>query len=151
MPTNIDQRQIDQNRSQLTPVRDLRGTWEGTLADIHTQPRCIWAIPYLMRLVINDQTDTIITGTVSYELQKSTVLHTNTNCIGSNGSNVWTPPIPFRADISGSRFTNFDSGTWGSLSGSFTTDTITINPGQARAVGGVTDQISKPINLLRQQ
>ena len=138
-PGNIDQQ-------GLSPVRDLVGTWEGTMTYGSNGP-CTNA-QYLMRLIINTQTDTAIVGTVSYIFKKD---HPSGWC-GSLGE---IAPVPASAAISGSRLTNIDFGPFlagvGTNSGSFTTDTITIDRGKGQQEGGQFFRLTAPINLLRKE
>lgn len=160
-PQTIKQQNIDQR--QLSAVRDLKGTWQGTMnytrhqPDFYSTARGTWqsgncAYNFLLRLVINSQTDTTIAGTDSYSRQASSnICDAQDASIDSN----WSAATPFKASISGSRITSFDfsfSDVFGSLSGSFTTDTITIDPGPANQISDqVFYQLDGPINLLRQK
>jgi hypothetical protein len=103
-----------------------------------------------MSIVINTQTNTTIVGTVSLINQKA--YWGKKDCPQQNKP-AWSPPVPFSADMSGSRLTNINLGTFndfGEYSGSFTTDTMTINQVAEHQSQGSTVQFKSPINLLRQ-
>lgn len=148
---NVNIQRIDQR--QLNAVRDLRGTWQGIASlksngIVHGQ-QCY--SNYHMRLVIDTQTDTSIAGTESYAHQPPFA-----ECTLTAADPTWTNPTPFNANLSGSRITSinlpFFSATLEPLSGSFTSDTITINPPSHRAAGDgeFIWWLDAPINLLRQ-
>ena len=144
---------------QLTPAgkvvdnQNLIGTWEGTMTNTDTyiaglsryKEKC--TTRSLVRLVVDTQTDTTISGTQSYSIKKFSC-----EVAGTGSWNpAWTAPVPFSADISGSRITDIDLfGSYlGKLSGAFTTDTITIYRGEPHKVQRNTYQLTAPINLLR--
>lgn len=144
---------------KLSPARDLRGTWEGTvffkdtyLSKLVDARECTGQ--YLVRLVIDTQTNGTISGTDSFLYQKDTLQGKPgfpNGCMGE--PKVWNTPKPFSADISGSRLTNINL-DWLTIyvgDGSLTTDTITINPGESHTSSQTIQQISEPINLLRKQ
>lgn len=158
-PRNIEQRTIQQR--QLSAARDLKGTWEGAVGyglDFINSGSHHCFSKYVMHLVVNNQTDDTITGTVAFSND-----HLNPGDDCEVATAVPTTPIPARASIGSSSISNIDFGAFfaslGGFSGSFTTDTITINQttvGQfqydnSNPYTNSYVRLSSPINLLRQK
>jgi hypothetical protein len=131
--------------TELTPARDLVGTWQGT-ASYTVNGEC--AVQHLVKLIVKTQTETKISGTLSYNFKKDTP----SGCFDPDLG--WSKPVTATAVISGSRLTKVNFGQFltglGVFSGSFTTDTITINKAGTHQFQGASYQLTAPINLLRQ-
>jgi len=139
VPTTIDQRQVDQSRSQLTAVRELKGAWGGT-ADFRRPTAgggsCTWS--ERINLIITDQSENGITGNMTFTALKGTAAGPVRCISGANGT------APFAADLTGTRINNLARGNY-IFSGSYTQDTITLN--QTNDTG---NNMVGTLNLLRQ-
>lgn len=127
-------------KRQLEPARNLVGNWQGTAKYIFNQTAISYCDMWFnVTLTIANQTGNNIGGNVVVTWQKSEQ-HGNFACAA-------VPPTndPINGTISGSRL-NFNAGGQGNFTGSFTTDTITLN--QPRDANG--DGLVGPVNLLRQ-
>jgi len=137
-PTDVEQ-------PDLTPARDLIGTWQGT-ASYTVNGEC--AVQHLVKLIVKTQTETKITGTLSYNFKKDIP----SGCFDPDLG--WSKPVTASAVISGSKLTEVNFGQFlsglGVFSGSFTTDTITINKAGTHQFQGASYQLTASINLLRQ-
>ncbi len=150
LPRTLDIRTVDLRN--LTPARDLKGTWEGTITFTESNNQsgsnyCTHG--YLMRMVIDNLTETEISGTLSFKFQSI-----KGSC-SSNETAIWSPATAFTAGISGSRITHLDLGsTQGVFSGSLTSDTITLNQTTLGSYDTKyshgTYVVKTPVNLLRQ-
>jgi len=131
--------------AELTPARDLVGTWQGT-ASYTVNGEC--AVQHLVKLIVKTQTETKITGTLSYNFKKDIP----SGCFDPDLG--WSKPVTASAVISGSKLTEVNFGQFlsglGVFSGSFTTDTITINKAGTHQFQGASYQLTASINLLRQ-
>lgn len=140
---DFEERKIDQR--QLSAARNLIGTWKG---DVFTT--WVFADGSLpcseqdqMTLTITAQNDNTIAGTVTTEQLKITA--GPCRLAGANPA----PQAFNNGAVSGSRL-SLQTGSFGNLSGSFTTDTITLRQDAPVATPQVTITVTKPINLLRQ-
>ena len=139
-PRVIQQRAVQPSQG-LTPARNLVGTWQGTAQYIFHQTDISYClIKFDVVLTIASQTGNNIAGNVVVTWQ-SAEQHGNFACAQVPQTND-----PVNGTISSSSITNLNAGTQGNFTGSFTTDTITLN----QPKNGDGDGLNAPLNLLRQ-
>jgi len=149
IPHQFQPRTIEQQK--LSAARDLKGTFEGAITFMEsntTSGTDYCKHSYSMRMIIENLTNTKISGTLAFKFESIT------GRCSSNETNVWGNPVAFTASISGSKITRLDLGALqGVFSGSFTTDTITLNqntPGRYDIGASQGTYTAKtPVNLLR--
>ena len=134
----IDQRKIEQKK--LTPARNLVGDWQGNGKYIFHQTDVSYCdMNFQIDLKITSQKDNKIGGNVTVTWLNA-AQHGNFAC-----AQVPTTNDPVNGTVTGSRLT-INAGNGGNFTGSFTTDTITLN--QPKDANG--DGLVGSIKLLRQ-
>lgn len=149
-PQTVEQRNIDASRPilenrdseqrQLSAARNLKGDWAGNaIFNFQITPNSSCLVTFGVTLHITSQQDNTIRGNVDLGWLKS-----------EQRGNFACQPVPPSNDpvngtVTGSRLA-LDAGQQGAFTGSFTTDTITLN--QPKDADG--DGLESPIHLLRQ-
>lgn len=143
-PRRITPRTITPRRitpQQLTPARNLVGGWRGNAKYVfHQTPISFCYYNFLVDLTIAAQNGNNINGNVTTSFISSEQ-HGNFNCaVPPNNNNA------FAGTVAGSRLTINAGNDLGNFTGSFTTDTITLN----QSLNGDNDGVVGSVNLLRQ-
>ncbi len=121
-PRQTEQRGI--NLQKLSAVKNLKGTWEGK-ATFNTQGKCTWDVT--LTLVINDQTENTISGTMTYYSTSGAPIGGAFRVCRSAREIGQAPySTPVTGDVVGTRIENLKGGFL-SFSGSYTNDTMTLD------------------------
>lgn len=137
-PVTVRQRTVQQQTP--TPARTLVGSWHGTAQYIFHQTTISYClIKFEVVLAITSQHGNNLNGTVTVTWS-SAERHGNFAC-----AQVPQTIDPVNGTLSGSRLA-LNAGSQGNFTGSFTTDTITLN----QPKNGDGDGLAAPLNLLRQ-
>lgn len=129
---------------KLSAVRDLKGTWTGQATFNAGQPgRC--TLNEELTLVINDQTENGISGTLTF-----TDISGTPNSARMRSCSLDTYNAPVNGTVVGTRIENMNGGIMGTYSGSYTQDTIMLNQLATVDNGyGVRNVMSGSASLLR--
>lgn len=121
-PKQIERRTIELQKPSA--VKNLKGTWEGS-ATFNTRSTCSWNVT--LTLVINDQTENGISGTMTYySLTGTTIGGANVKCRSARDIGQTPYSTPITGDVVGTRIENLKGGFL-LFSGSYTQDTITLD------------------------
>lgn len=130
---------INQTVSNLSPARDLTGTWSGTATFQNTEDPthyCTFSGKLTLKLT---QTNNQVNGQMIYIRSKNVPFGEGTQCTPG------TDTYQISAKVSGSRIEDLTMDVYGTFIGSFTTNTITLNQNKITSL-----KLLGPINLLRQ-
>ncbi len=129
---------IDKANSNLTSAGDLTGTWSGVATFKNTENPsyyCTFSGNLTLKLTqVNNQ----VKGQFIYVISKSVPFGEGTQC------SMDTDTYQISANVTGSRIENLTADYYGLFTGSFTTDTVTLNQSKTTSL-----KLISPINLLR--